>query len=435
MKKLSLLIILAGFAFGVKAQNAEVVNAYNYQKFKEYDKAKISIDKAILDPKTGISAKTWYYRGLIYQDIEESLDANVKVLDAQSLDKTIESFMKSMELDVKKAYTEDIMKRLPYLQNRYVNKGIESYKAKQFQEASDCFMKSANISEKYFSKIDTGLIFNAALANINAKNVSGQKELLSRLIDLKYQDAEIYRSLANVYMSEKDTTKGLELIAQGRKAFPSNNNLLIDELNVYLSRGKLSQIIGGVKNAIKNDPNNKTLWFALSTIYDNSNKKDSAVFAYKSALKIDSNYFDANYNLGALYYNQAVEVYNKVKDLPISKEKEYNAGKKKYTDYFNKSLPYLEKARQLQPNDLNTLLSLKEAYAKLDRFNDSKNAKLAIEALSKPTSNEIIKKNGKPLKEVTNVDSEGRTIKILYYETKVYTFINDRLDNTTSISK
>ena len=46
MKKLSLLFILAGFAYGVKAQNAEVVNAYNYHKYKEYDKAKVAIDKA-----------------------------------------------------------------------------------------------------------------------------------------------------------------------------------------------------------------------------------------------------------------------------------------------------------------------------------------------------------------------------------------------------
>jgi tetratricopeptide (TPR) repeat protein len=367
----------------VKAQNAEVVNAYNYQKFKEYDKAKISIDKAILDPKTGIIAKTWYYRGLIYQDIEESLDANVKVLDPQALDKSIESFMKSMELDVKKAYSEDIMKRLPFLQNRYVNKGIESYKAKQYQEASDCFMKSATISEKVYSKIDTGLIFNAALANINAKNVTGQKELLSRLIDLKYQDAEIYRSLANVYMAEKDTAKGLELIAQGRKAFPANNSLMIDELNVYMSRGQAKQMISKMEEAAHADSTNKTLWFALGATYDNMGKKVNAEKAYKKAISIDTVYFDALYNLGAMHYNAGVEVYNKVKDLPMSKEKEYNTGKAKYTASFNKSLPYLEKALTLAPNDVNTLLSLKEVYAKLDNFTKSGEMKKRIEALKK----------------------------------------------------
>lgn len=376
-------MILAGFAYGVNAQNAEVVNAYNYQKFKEYDKAKISIDKAILDPKTGISAKTWYYRGLIYQDIEESPDAATKAVDAQALDKSIESYLKALELDTKKAYSEDIKKRIPFLQNRYVNNGIVAYKAKEFQSAADNFMKSADLSEKLYSKIDTGLLFNAALAALNAKNVPVQKQLFSRLIDLKYPEVEVYRSLANIYFAEKDTTKGLEYIAMGRTAFPSNNALMIDELNVYMSRGQSKQMVSKMEEAANADPSNKSLWFALGATYDNMGKKDNAETAYKKSLALDSNYFDALYNLGAMHYNAGVEVYNKVKDLPMSKEKEYNAGKTKYTALFNKSLPYLEKALELQPNDLNTLASLKEIYAKLDKFAKSTEMRKRIEALKK----------------------------------------------------
>lgn len=383
MKKLSLLMILAGFAYGANAQNAEVVNAYNYQRYKEYDKAKISIDKAILDPKTGISAKTWYYRGLIYQDIEESAEPNVKAVDAQSLDKSIESYLKALELDTKKAYAEDIKKRIPFLQNRYVNKGIEAYKAKEFQTAADNFMKSADISEKLFAKIDTGLLFNAGLAALNAKNVPLQKQLFTRLIDLKYQEVEIYRSLANIYMAEKDTTKGLEYIALGRTAFPGNNALMIDELNVYMGRGQSKLMISKMEEAANADSTNKTLWFALGATYDNMGKRLNAETAYKRALSIDSMYFDALYNLGAMHYNAAVEIYNKVKDLPMSKEKEYNAGKTKYTALFNKSLPYLEKALEIQSNDLNTLASLKEIYAKLDMFAKSTEMRKRIEVLNK----------------------------------------------------
>jgi Tfp pilus assembly protein PilF len=383
MKKLSLLIILAGFAYGANAQNAEVVNAYNYQRFKEYDKAKISIDKAILDPKTGISAKTWYYRGLIYQDIEESPDAATKAVDSQALDKSIESYLKALELDTKKAYAEDIKKRIPFLQNRYVNNGITAYRAKEYQSAADNFMKSADLSEKLYSKIDTGLLFNAALAALNAKNVPVQKQLFTRLIDLKYPEVEVYRSLSNLYMAEKDTAKGLEYIALGRAAFPGNNSLMIDELNVYMARGQSKQMISKMEEAANADPSNKTLWFALGATYDNMGKRENAETSYKKALSIDSVYFDALYNIGAMHYNAGVEVYNKVKDLPMSKEKEYNAGKAKYTASFNKSLPYLEKALELQPSDLNTLASLKEVYAKLDKLSKSSEMRKRIEALKK----------------------------------------------------
>ena len=383
MKKLSLLFILAGFAYGVKAQNAEVVNAYNYHKYKEYDKAKVAIDKAILDPKTGISAKTWYYRGLIYQAIEESVDANVKAFDTLSLDKAIESYSKALELDTKNNFSDDIKKRIPYLQNVYVNKGIDLYKKKSYSSASAYFMKSIAVSEKVFNKIDTTLLFNAALASINAKDIPQQKALLTRLIDLKYKDAEIYRSLSNAYMSEKDTAKGLEILAQGRKEYPSNNNLMIDELNVYMSRGQAKQMIAKMEEAAHADSTNKSLWFALGATYDNMGKKANAETAYKKAISLDKNYFDAYYNLGAMHYNAGVEVYNKVKDLPMSKEKEYNAGKAKYTASFNKSLPYLEQALELMPNDVNTLMSLKEVYAKLDNFAKSGEMKKRIQAINK----------------------------------------------------
>jgi tetratricopeptide (TPR) repeat protein len=368
---------------GVQAQNAEVVNAYNYLKYKELDKAKIAIDRAITDPKTGISAKTWYYRGLIYQDITESPDVAVQSIDKESLDKAVESYVKTIELDTKKQYSEEVKKRIPYLQNRYVNDAITAYKAKDFAKAAQYFEKSIDISKNVFGKTDTALLFNVAIAAQNAGNSAKQKETLAKLIELKYPEPEIYRSMAGIYFAEKDTTKGLEYLTMGRAEYPTNNSLMIDELNVYMGRGQSKQIINKMVAASNADPKNKTLKFALGSTYDNMGKRDSAEKAYKEAIAIDSNYFDAYYNLGAMYYNQGVEIYNKVKDLPISKEKEYNAGVAKFKASFKKALPYLEKALEIQPKDLNTLLSLKEVYAKLDNFPKSAEMKKRIEAVTK----------------------------------------------------
>ena len=142
-------------------------------------------------------------------------------------------------------------------------------------------------------------------------------------------------------------------------------------------------MISKMEEAAHADSTNKTLWFALGATYDNMGKKVNAEKAYKKAISIDTVYFDALYNIGDMHYNAGVEVYNKVKDLPMSKEKEYNAGKAKYTASFNMSLPYLEKALLLAPNDVNTLLSLKEVYAKLDNFTKSGEMKKRIEALKK----------------------------------------------------
>lgn len=401
MKKLSLLIILASFAYGVKAQNAEVVNAFNYQKFKEYDKAKISIDKAILDPKTGISAKTWYYRGLIYFDITTSEDANVKVLDKDALDKSLESFQKSIELDVKKQYLDDCKRKIGALSPFYANKGIEQYQAKDYLEAAKNFEKFYLMKKDYLGKVDTTFAYNSALATFYGKDYNGAIPLLKRSIEIGYNQFDVHYLLAQSYLITKDTVSAISAIAVGKEKFPTNKDLQNLEINVYLAKNQLNVLIDKLKKSIETDPQNKLLYLILGSTYESlanpknakgedlpkpkNNKEliDLSEKAYLSAIKIDSNLFDALYNLGAMHYNSGVEVYNKVKDLPMSKEKEYNAGKAKYTALFNKSLPYLEKALEIQPTDVNTLMSLKEVYAKLDNFGKSGEMKKRIEALRK----------------------------------------------------
>ena len=49
--------------------------------------------------------------------------------------------------------------------------------------------------------------------------------------------------------------------------------------------------------------------------------------------------------------------------------------------YFDKALPYFEKAESLEPKDKNTLIALKEIYAKKSEFDKSNAYKAKLEAL------------------------------------------------------
>ena len=163
MKKIIILALGIMGYFQSFGQNAEVVNAFNYQKNKEYAKAKIAIDKAALNEETAIKPKTWYYRGNIYMDIMESQDTLIYRLDPDALLKTYEAYTKALELDLKKQYYNDIINRLKYVQNRFANNGIGNYKDKDFASATFNFETAVAIGEKYYNKIDTALIYNAAI--------------------------------------------------------------------------------------------------------------------------------------------------------------------------------------------------------------------------------------------------------------------------------
>ena len=436
MKKIIILALGIMGYFQSFGQNAEVVNAFNYQRNKELAKAKMAIDKAALNDETSIKPKTWYYRGNIYMDIDinQSQDSTFNIIDKDALTKSLESYSRVIEIDtLKKQYNKEIINKVKYLQIRFANSGIEYFQKKNFNEALLYFETSAQISERFLNKIDTSLIYNASLAALNAKSKVKQKEFLLKLIALKYSQSDIYSLMSKICLEEKDTTKAIEYLTMGREAFPNNNAFMTEELNIYIISGKISKMIDKIKTAVSLDPKNPNLYFILGNIFDTQKKKDSAEFYYLIAIKSDSNYYDAYYNLGAMHYNTAVEIFNKTNDLPMSKEKEYNAGKLKYTKYFNKALPYLERAYLIDPYDLNSLNSLKEIYAKTSNFKKVGELKVKLEKRNNISA--TLAKYGKPDYDFEEVNSDGRVFRILHYnkDNKKIVYVNGVWNSTSTL--
>ncbi len=360
----------------VHAQSAEVINAFNYLKFSELDKAKIAIDKAILNEKTSVLPKTWYYRGLVHFSIDTNKKFSPQYPDAASI--ALESFKKASELDIKKTYVKEIATYTAILNSQFFNKGITAYSAKDFDKAITFFGKVLEANPN-----DTSALFNTALAADRINNKDLAKKTYIQLIDMNFDEIEVYRSLASMYKAEKDTASALKIIEKGRARYSDNIPLIIDELNVYLARGKSIEILSKLDVAIEKDPNNKTLLFAKGTALDNTKNMAGAEEAYKKAIALDKDYFDAYYNLGAMYYNGAVETFNKTNNLPASKVKEYDLGIIKAKSEFGKALPYLERALELMPEDRNSLISLKEIYARTNNLTKATEMKKRLEAIKK----------------------------------------------------
>ena len=264
----------------VHAQSAEVVNAFNYLKFNELDKAKTAIDKAILNEKTSILPKTWYYRGLVHFSIDTNKKFSPQYPDAAEV--ALASFKKASELDTKKTYEKEIKNYSAILNGQFFNKGIVAYSAKDFPKAISYFNKVLAANPN-----DTSALFNTALAADRGENKEVAKNSYIKLIDMNFDEVEIFRSLANIYKGEKDTASALKVIEKGRMRYSENIPLIIDELNVYLAKGKSSEIISKLEIATQKDPANKTLFFAQGVAYDNMKNTEKAESAYKKALEID----------------------------------------------------------------------------------------------------------------------------------------------------
>lgn len=361
MKKIALLFSVM-LCTGAVAQKAAVQTAYNYLRYEELDKAKAEIDKATVNETTSGSAKTWYYRGTIYHALYESNKPEYAALKPGSLDEAVKAYEKTMELDTKKEYNADVLKRLDVAASQTLNNGVEAFRAENYGVAKTNFLKASEIRQRYFNVTDSLAIYNAALSADRAGLEPEARKIYQKCTEIGYGGAKTYSLLGGNYLQEKDTASALSWIQKGRLKYPEDGDLIIQELNIYLSSGRDKEALAQLDAAITKQPGNANLYYAKGVLSDKLGNQEVAIDAYRMANQINPEYFDAQYNLGALYFNQGAEIANKANALPSSKQAEYDKLMKEAGEKFKMALPYLEKARQINPNDSQTLNSLRQLY-------------------------------------------------------------------------
>ncbi len=406
MKKIVLLTLLFFTATIGFSQKNQVVSAYNYHKSGKLDKAKEAIDKACLHPKSMNMAKTWYYKGNIYIDIYNSDNEEYKKLDPDALNVAYAAYLKATELDEKKTYYVEILARMPMVGESFFNYGANLYNAGQtalteldtvtahqeFGKAVDAFENAYKIYKDAGSE-DSLTIYYIAVAAELGEDYDKARQALETLVAMSYPEPGIYSSLASIYyIQDKEAGKAATTYADGRTKYPDNLSLLLNETNFMLAEKQTDKALDNLELAAKLDTTNATIFFAIGANYnqivDDSTSSfemktiafKKSVEAYNKAIQIRPDYFDPNYNMGALYVNSAAILIDEANQLPFEEQEKYDEMKGKADEFLTDCLPYLEKAHQILPDDMSTLYSLKEIYARLGDTEKLAEINLLIEA-------------------------------------------------------
>lgn len=358
--------IMAMLPLGLLAQK-DVVSAYNANQDGDYLKAAEFIDQAILDEKANVKEKTWRYRGNIYTNLASDSALYAQVPDA--LEKAAASFVKADELDLKQRYSSERMADIARGATIAGNSGISYFNSGVYGRAGELFVTASEMT-MMLGAVDTMAIFNSALCFEKASMYDRAVDQYMMCGGYGYQVPDVFLFAANIQKMEGDTAKALTTLQNARQDFPREQALIIEELNIYLVAGQFELAKENLMLAAEQDPTNEILWFSLGSVYDNLGMQDEAVDAYTKSLGIKADYFDANYNLGALYFNKAVQMVNEANDMwkprmskdEATKQKELEDGGKAM---FSTALPYLEKALDVEPEDRETLRSLRDIYARV----------------------------------------------------------------------
>ena len=353
MKQIKFLLCLILLSNIVLAQKQNVHSAWNYRKYEDYEKAKSSIDAASTDEGSMSWWKTWYYKGLIYQDIhQQKKEASLNAPDA--LKTAFEAYKKSMEIDPKHDEVDDVLKiRLPQIMQEYGDTAFAFYNRKSFAGAYENFkMRMAVYNElaKYIKlPADTGAIYNEAFMADRAGKTQEALPFYQQVADMGYKDA--FAPLAKDYCIVKDTAKAIALLEKGSNMIKSDADILKAYINILYATHQFDKAIEKMNETIKLEPNNEILYVFLGQIYDQMNKPTDAAEQFEKAFKINPNSFDVVKSVGINIFNQAVKVNKQANDIPADKQAEYDALIKKRNEIFEKALPYLQKANQMKPED------------------------------------------------------------------------------------
>ena len=379
-------IFLLAFVFtvsGVFAQKGKVTSAQNLKDTGKLDKAVETIESTI-DPsnpkaeKTIPWPKTWEVRGEIYQAIFQSTDENFKKLSDDPLSVAFDSYQKALELDENDKFGKSIKIKLTLLTNDLTNQAVEAFQDEDYDKALSSFEKIIEINNTDIVKadnpeaVDTVILFNAGLAAYNAKNYDKSIEYYSEAAKYGYNGARTYSLIADAHQQKGDTIGALEVLKVGFEKYPDDNGVLTSMIQIYLDMEKTDEAMKYLEMAIAQDPTNTTYYFAQGTLYEKMDDEENAIKTYEKALEIDPEFFNANYNLGALYYNKGVQQIEVANSVPPNENERYVAETKKADIWWDKALPYMEKCNELQPNDEMTLESLKNLYyrlKKMDKYN------------------------------------------------------------------
>jgi tetratricopeptide (TPR) repeat protein len=423
MKKVLFLILFASLGANLVAQDpvkdikkaARLLGTYNLDPVASADKLTEAVslaDASIGDPLNQADPTAWQTYGDVFMTLVNNdvghfvIDPAYKVSDPKASAKAFTGFKMASELASKPYQSKDAMKALSAgIQNIYYM-GSALYQTKNYEGAYEAFkatydgydlLKKNNEPTTFDAAEHSKSLYYAGLCAQQAGKLDEAKAVYKQVVETGNAEPGVYEALIMLYKDE-DPALSEHYLKEAREKYPDDQALLYAEINLLLAKGELTSLISRLEKALSMDPNNASIYITLGQIYDKLYQDNAttdpaaaeehfnkAMSYYQQALTKDAKNFDAVYSIGALWYNKAaaysIELNEFSNDYTPAGTKKYDAKKAQMDETFIKALPFFQQAEMINPKDVNTLIALKEIYARQDKFDQVEIYKKKLEEL------------------------------------------------------
>jgi tetratricopeptide (TPR) repeat protein len=272
---------------------------------------------------------------------------------------------KAIQFDTDGKAAADIKKVTINLKAAYQTEAVNDYEQTKYKESYEDFINLLNLNKLPFmnNQIDTVLIYFAGRAAFEDKNYAEANRLFEEAGNYGYNDPLMWVLRKQALFALGDTAKGVEVITQAFNKYPEEQTVMYEMINYYLDTEQGDKALELINKAKEGDPSNISLVFTEGTLYDKMGKTAEAERAYKQCIQMNPEYFDAQYNLGVLYYNVAVKIYEEASNIADNGafEKKQAEG----DEALKVAIPYMEKVASMEPKNQDQLNTKRSALETL----------------------------------------------------------------------
>ena len=376
MKKHLLLIANILVVVSLFAQKPSLTKAYNCFYDKDYDKAKEQIDLCAADEKLSAKAQTWLYKGNIefllanreYSEKQKNEsyvirypDAPVEAYDA--FEKALSINPKVEALDMMEA-NEALKQLYPYLLVR----GVDQLIANDFAGAKATLSKGIKSYEmdKPQYPMNGDLYYYYAFALESLGETGEAVKYYQKALEDGSQNPYVYAKLVEQYKAANDRKNVEKTLATAKAKNPNDVSIKLLEIDYFYwadDSVKAASLLDGI------DPQSLTTadeMVNMANFYIKEKRYEAADKLLTRANRMSPNNFVILYNLGVCSYSFSEYYFNRQNQLAIQggDKSEIDAAKQLSDKYLGDAAGYFEQARQLQPNDVNLLNTLRAIYVR-----------------------------------------------------------------------
>ena len=246
-------------------------------------------------------------------------------------------------------------KRISPIRDRLVEGGLFYYNHRRNAEAMKAFELYIETADKPLFKEtgqELGLVtYYAGLLAYGMKDYVKAEyyaDLALRNPGYAREAAELkINCMKDKLVSKSDSDRYIKTLTELHKQAPENNNYFSMLMDYYTSPGQQEGLERFVKTELQRDSTNQTLWMLQGETEMKHRDWDQAIMSYKRSVAIDSTLVPSLYNIGICFCSKAVAMKDSLVD---NRGRLTKPARVKIRSVFAAALPYLERARRLDPD-------------------------------------------------------------------------------------